>query len=57
LTKKALRDRRGHTPLYGDRYTQSPENTQGPCKPPGGHISGLNIPTIFPGISLGGMYK
>jgi len=39
------------------RYTQSPENYQSPCKPLSGHISGLNIPTIFPGIPLGGMYK
>jgi len=35
-------------PLYV--YTQSPENPQYPCKPPWGHISGLNIPTILLGI-------
>jgi len=47
----------GATPVPVYVYTQSPENTQGPCKPLSGYILGLNIPTIFPGIPLGGMYE
>jgi len=31
-------------------YVKLPENPQYPRKPPSGHISGLNIPTIFLGI-------
>ncbi len=34
----------------GYRYMGLPENLRNPCKPLSGHISGLNIPTIFPGI-------
>lgn len=37
----------GTTPLPVYVYTQSPENTQGSCKPPSGYILGYNIPTIF----------
>ena len=34
-------------------YMGLPENPQDPCKPPWGHISGLNIPTILLGIPQG----
>ena len=47
----------GTTPLPVYVYIALPENPQYPCKPPSGCILGLNIPTIFPGIYLGGMYK
>ena len=34
-------------------YMGLPENPQYPCKPPWGHILGLNIPTILLGIPQG----
>ena len=44
----------GDTPVPYIVYVALPENPQCLCKPPSGYILRLNIPTIFPGIPLGG---